>query len=115
MTTATQRDARLQQCIDNCTECHNVCIETVQYCLEMGGKHAEAQHIRRLLDCAEICALSADYMLRGSDMHRRTCAVCADACERCAQDCERFGDDEMMRRCAEICRACAQSCREMAR
>src|SRR3546814_6505076 len=53
-------------------------------------------------------------MARGSDLHARTCATCAEVCERCAESCEQMGDDEQMRRCAEACRTCAQSCREMA-
>ncbi len=90
-------------------------METVTHCLQMGGKHAEAAHIRLLLDCAEICATSANFMLRGSELHARTCAVCAEICERCAEDCERIGpDDEMMQRCAEMCHRCADSCRRMA-
>ncbi len=104
----------MQQCIQNCTECHRICLETVQHCLQMGGKHAEAAHIRLLLDCAQICATSADFMIRGSDLHPRTCGVCAEVCVRCAEECERIADgDEMMLRCAEVCRRCAESCRQM--
>ena len=104
----------MQRCIEACTTCHGVCLETIQHCMKMGGKHAEPNHIRTMMDCAQICATSADFMLRGSDMHAMTCGVCAEVCERCAQSCESMGDDEMMRRCAEACRMCAQSCREMA-
>lgn len=110
-----QISTEMRECIDNCTNCHNICMETVAHCLQMGGKHAEASHIRTLLDCAEICATSANFMLRGSDLHAQVCGVCADACERCAESCEQMGsDDEMMRRCAEVCRRCAESCRMMA-
>ncbi len=104
----------MRQCIQNCQSCHSLCLETVTHCLRKGGPHAEVNHIRLLLDCVEICQTSANFMLRGSDLHTRTCAVCAEVCERCAQDCERFGDDETMRRCAEACRRCAESCRRMA-
>lgn len=105
----------MRQCIDNCTDCHTICVETTAHCLEMGGKHAEAGHIRTLLDCAQTCAASADFMLRGSDLHPQMCGVCADACERCAESCERLADgDEVMQRCAETCRRCAESCRRMA-
>jgi hypothetical protein len=90
-------------------------METIAYCLQMGGKHAEASHIRLLMDCAEICATSANYMLRGSDLHTRTCAVCAKACELWAADCERVdSSDGQMQRCADMCRRCAESCRRMA-
>jgi hypothetical protein len=104
----------MRRCIEHCTNCHNICLETVQHCLQLGGKHAETSHIRLLLDCAEICGTSAGFMLRGSDFHARTCGVCAEICERCAEDCERIGpDDEMMQRCAKLCRQCAESCRRM--
>ncbi|HEU5088851.1 MAG TPA: four-helix bundle copper-binding protein [Roseiflexaceae bacterium] len=105
----------MQECIDNCKECHAICVATTVHCLEMGGKHAQAAHIRTLLDCAQICATSADFMLRSSPFHAQTCGVCADVCEACATECERMaGNDEQMRRCADMCRRCAASCRSMA-
>jgi hypothetical protein len=104
----------IERCIDNCQECHEICLRTVTHCLQKGGRHAEASHIRLLLDCAEICETSANFMIRGSDLHAFTCGACAEACRRCAEDCERMADDDMMRRCAEVCRRCAQSCSHMA-
>jgi len=110
-----QLSSEMRDCIANCTDCHTICVETVTHCLEMGGKHAEASHIRELLDCAQACSTSADFMLRGSDLHAGTCSVCADACDHCAESCERIADgDELMLRCAEMCRRCAESCRRMA-
>lgn len=105
---------QMQNCISACQTCHGVCLETIQHCLKMGGKHAEASHIRMLMDCALICQTSADFMLHGSQFHGLTCGVCAEVCQACAEDCAQFTDDEMMQRCAEACRMCAQSCREMA-
>lgn len=104
----------MQHCIQECTNCHTVCTQTVNYCLEQGGKHAQAQHIGLLLDCVEICSTSADFMLRGSSFHAKTCGVCADVCERCAQSCDQFGDDEQMKACAQARRSCASSCQQMA-
>jgi hypothetical protein len=106
--------AEMQQCIDNCQECHGVCLQTVMHCLEMGGEHAQPQHIRLMLDCAEICETSANFMLRNSPLHGRTCGLCAEICVQCAEDCERFKDDEMMQQCAQVCRRCAESCERMA-
>jgi len=104
----------MQQCISDCHECASVCAEAIRHCLELGGEHAAPDHIAALLDCAEICVTTANYMSRGSAMSARICELCAEACERCAEACERF-DDEVMRRCAEICRRTAESCRRMAR
>ena len=107
-------NGNMQQCIQNCTECHNSCVATTAHCLEMGGKHTEAAHLKSLLDCAQSCAVSADFMLRGSELHMHVCDLCAEACERCAKSCEQFGDDEQMEACAQACRRCAESCRQMA-
>ncbi|MDQ3518518.1 MAG: four-helix bundle copper-binding protein [Gemmatimonadota bacterium] len=104
----------MKQCIEECTECHSICLETAHHCLDKGGKHAESTHIGLLLDCAEICQTSANFMLRGSAHHGRTCAVCAEICRACEKSCRSFGDDEMMQRCAETCRRCAESCERMA-
>ena len=104
----------MDQCIDNCTECHRVCLETAVYCLTKGGKHAEARHVRLLLDCAQICAVSADFMARRSPYHTHVCAECAEICNACAAFCEAHPDpDGQMKRCAEACRACARSCEQM--
>lgn len=103
----------MENCIDNCLECYRVCLETVKYCLEKGGKHAEAGHIKTLMDCVQACQTSADFMIRGSEMHAKTCGVCAEACRRCAEECEKMADDRQMQKCAEVCRRCADSCEEM--
>jgi hypothetical protein len=106
----------MRQCIDDCTACHQVCLQTIQHCLGLGGKHAEQPHIRLMADCAQICGVSADFMLRMSDLHARTCGVCAEACQRCADDCDRVGGgrDQQMNQCGDLCRRCAESCRKMA-
>jgi hypothetical protein len=105
----------MDECIRNCTECHTICVKTVTHCLGVGGKHADQAHIRMLLDCAQICATSADFMTRGSPLHRLTCGACAEICQQCADDCERMAEgDQQMLQCAEMCRRCAASCRDMA-
>ena len=103
----------MKRCAEQCRECHEVCVETVRHCLERGGRHAEAEHVLLLLDCAQICDTSGDFLLRGSALHRETCRACAEVCTRCAESCERL-DGEAMRRCAGACRRCAESCRQMA-
>jgi hypothetical protein len=105
----------MQECIRNCQDCHSICLATVPHCLDMGGDHAAPVHIALLLDCAQICQTSADFMLRGSMLHSQVCGLCADLCERCAEDCQRLANgDAQMLACAEVCRRCADSCRRMA-
>jgi hypothetical protein len=65
-----------RECIQLCTACHNVCVETLDHELRLGGSHAAADHVRLLLDCAQLCATSDDVMLR-----------CAEVCRQCAACC----------------------------
>ena len=110
--------AEMQKCIENCTNCHRTCLETITHCLGMGGPHAAPDHIKLMQDCVQICQTSADFMIRGSQFHARTCGVCAEICEACADDCERLAkqdNDARMQACADMCRKCAATCREMSK
>ena len=107
-----QMNQQMQQCIQECLSCHSTCLqEAMNHCLEMGGKHIEPNHFRLMINCAEICQTSANFMLSGSDLHKLTCGVCAQVCEACAQSCEQVGE---MDECVQACRRCAQSCQQMA-
>jgi hypothetical protein len=104
--------ADMQTCIDNCLACYSVCLSTAMgHCLETGGKHTEPKHFRLMMACAEICRLSAHFMLIGTPHHKHTCRECAEICRECAKDCERLGD---MEECVKACRTCAESCEKMA-
>ncbi|MCW2955437.1 MAG: hypothetical protein JWO69_306 [Thermoleophilia bacterium] len=103
------------ECIENCDNCRDLCLATVNHCLELGGEFADPAFIRLLTDSAEISQTSASFMLRDSKLHHLTCGICADICARCADECERMaGDDAQLRACAEACRTCAESCERMA-
>src|SRR3954465_9746154 len=111
----SEMTGEMRTCIQNCLDCHRICTETVAHCLQKGGRHAEAAHIRLLLDCAQICGTSADFMLRSSHFHTDVCRVCSTICEQCAEECSRMAEgDRTMQQCAEICRSCAASCQAMA-
>jgi hypothetical protein len=107
-------DPVMRRCIDECVRCHEVCLSTVPYCLEQGGRHSAESHITLLLDCADACQAAADFMLRGSPLHTRSCSMCAEVCRRCADECAGFEADEVMRACAQACERCAESCEQMA-
>ncbi|QSA97752.1 four-helix bundle copper-binding protein [Methylococcus sp. EFPC2] len=102
----------MQACIEACSHCHQICLHTaMNHCLKAGGKHVKAKHFRLLMNCAEICQLSANFQLGSSVFQHRLCAICAEVCEACATDCEEIGD---MDECVQACRECAESCRQMA-
>lgn len=111
---AEHRDPALNECIDHCTQCHAICLETINLCLIRGGAHADPDHIALLSVCADICATSANAMLRGASIHTVICGACAEVCNQCAEECEEMGEEDPdMQRCADMCRQCAESCEAM--
>ncbi len=104
----------VQECLKDSLDCYQTCTKTTIRCLNMGGKHAESEHVNLLMDCAKICNTNADFMLRNSTYYPQTCGITADICDECGDMCDRF-DDDFMKECASVCRRCAESCREMAR
>lgn len=111
--TTKQMLERFSECLEDCLNCYRVCTETLSHGWQLGGRYAEAAHLRLLADCADICQTSASFLMRGSERHASLCAVCAEICTRCAEQCERFADDEWMKVCASACRHCAESCQTM--
>ena len=107
------QNSEMQTCIQNCLECHAICLNMLSnHCLEAGGKHVEQKHFKLMMDCAQICMVSADFMLRQSDHHKHICAECVEICTACADSCDAIGD---METCAAACRKCAATCGAMAK
>jgi hypothetical protein len=103
----------MSACIDACLACHKTCLGmAMTHCLEEGGAHVEPQHFRMMVDCAAICATTADFMLHKSQFHRELCGLCATVCSECAEDCARL---DGMAECVAACRRCAEACRAAAR
>lgn len=101
----------MEDCIEACQRCHQTCLQmAMTHCLEQGGKHVEPEHYRLMINCAEICQTSANFMLSHSALHAVVCAACAEVCTACADSCEQIGD---MDDCVRICRECAQRCEAM--
>jgi hypothetical protein len=99
--------------INNCWECRSTCQKTlVEHCLPMGGPHVGTDHVKLMLDCIEACQTSADFMTRGSVLHKKMCETCAAVCDACADSCDAIGSVEM-KACADACRNCAVTCSEM--
>jgi hypothetical protein len=99
----TSRTAILRTCADTC-------YETFVYCTEQGGDHVESEHLQCVIDCAEMCTFTANFVARGSEHSDRLLQVCAEICKACEESCEEFGDDERMKACADVCRECYEHC-----
>ena len=107
------KDELMQDCLRNCLKCYQMCMQTINYCLEKGGKHAEPERIKVLMDCAEICQTNANFLLRNSPQHASVSTACALVCRVCGSACDEIGDDEIMKDCAAACFMCAESCEAM--
>lgn len=105
--------ALMELCVQNCSDCYKMCVFTAVYCLQTGGLHAEEQHIKLLLDCADICHLAVNLMLRNSGYLKDLCYLCEAACRKCGEDCKRFENNEQMQACLDVCLETAGTCREM--
>ncbi|MDP2345131.1 MAG: four-helix bundle copper-binding protein [Deltaproteobacteria bacterium] len=101
----------MAECIDRCLAGFRECEVNVPRSVDKG--HA-VEHVRLLLDCAEICRASAGFLMRESEHHALICNVCAQLCEDCAQSCLAFHGDVDLERCADVCQTCVESCRAMA-
>src|SRR5262249_43184483 len=72
----------MSHAIQICQECHSHCLrEAMQKCLELGGPHVQPEHLRLMLNCAEMCQTCANFMLSASPLHGKVCGVCAEVCE----------------------------------
>jgi len=107
MTQASQHVARTTQ------DCEAICVQTIQYCLEMGGNHAAPQHVQLLQDCADICETTTKLGLRSSPQLADIASACATVCDLCAASCERHAGDPQMKACANQCYVCAAACRQV--
>ena len=101
-----------KDCVEAALNCHKTCLGmAMTHCLDEGGEHVAPQHFRLMIDCAAICATTADFIMHKSQFHRHLCALCAEVCNACAADCMKL---DGMEECVEACRRCAQACRAMA-
>lgn len=91
-------------------DCASTCNQTLAYCLQQGGKHVEADHIKALVDCIQVCSIGSDLVGRGSPLADAYMKVTAQACRTCQESCKAFTGDEQMQACAEACRTCAEAC-----
>ena len=105
--------ADMARCIDDCTAMHQVALTASGHALRHGGGENTNHIIRVLSDCVEMSQTAANFMLRGSPNHRKTCRVNAEICREVADECAKF-DDEVMKQVGDTAARCAESCEAMA-
>ena len=99
----------MQQCIQDCLNCHRVCLDTAEKYRQAAKEQSRQAYIYMLLDCADICLTAAHFMQHNSPLSGYTCDACAHVCAHCEGECQQAGDTD----CANACQTCAQSCGQM--
>ena len=107
----SMEQVEMQQCIQDCLDCHRVCTDTANKYKRAGKEQTHTQHITMLLDCAEMCLTTAHFMQHDSPLHVYVCQACAQVCNHCAGECDLMGDADS----ANACHKCAWSCEQMAK
>ncbi len=110
---ATMTRNKYQACIDECNRCAQTCYECFRACLNEPDINARKNCISILVECAQMCQMSALIMSMDGEFVKEHCKLCAAICDKCTTECEMFKDDHC-KQCATECHTCADKCRKMA-
>lgn len=103
-----------EKTIEKCLSCYQRCVLCLNHCLQRGGEHSSPDHVKKLLECAEICNFTSKLILMEAEISYGVGQLCAKACEICADSCQSLDpNDEVMAACIESCVKCAEACRSM--
>lgn len=108
----SRMEQMVQDCITSCEKCRAACIRAITHSLEVGAEHARQEHIRLLLDCADVCQVSANFLLRGSPSAGYFCSIGGRLCDRYVREYKGLcGLEE----CVAACETAAALCHRMGR
>ena len=96
--TQSQLDA-LNACVAACEHCSTACLQEPDV-------HLMARCISLTRDGADVCALAARLVARGSAQAEPLLKVCAEFCRACAEECAKH-EHRHCQECAEACHRCA--------
>ncbi len=109
--TMSMSQVEMQQCIQDCLNCHAACIRTAEACKRASGEHGKDEHVYMLLDCAEICLTAAHFMEHNSPLYGYACQAALQVATHCADECELMGDTD----CVNACRNSIDSLQQVVR
>lgn len=102
----------LQDCIEACIRCAQVCNRCFKECLDKDNINGMKEALGILVDCAEMCYVTAAYLSNNNVYSGNVSGACAELCERCADICESYATLSC-RDSVEACRLCAAECRKV--
>ncbi|OGO76675.1 MAG: hypothetical protein A2Y23_06345 [Clostridiales bacterium GWB2_37_7] len=102
----------LQACIDSCLKSAQACNKCFKACLEKDNICEMKAALSILVDCAEICYITAVCMAKDNSFSIELSDACAELCEKCASICEVY-KDLSCQASVEACKLCAAECRKI--
>jgi len=104
-------DRPLADCIEAAEYCQRTLREYARNGARAGpGLPADRALWRLMLDCAELCAATADFARTESVFLPQLAESCSHLCDECAAASERAEASPALEVCAEACRVCASRC-----
>ena len=91
--------------------CVAACEQCASACLQEGDVKMMVRCIQLDHDCADICALTARFVARGSEHAGHLLRECAEICRACGDECAQHQMDHCQA-CAQACRQCEEACRQ---
>lgn len=100
------------KCISACKECAAACLRSAIACMQENDSDAMLNCIADDLDCAEMCILTIQAMLRGGKNLNAYYRMCADICQNMSLE-SADRELELCQFCADMRARCADACREV--
>jgi hypothetical protein len=104
--------ANLQACISACIECAKACNKCFKACLEKDNINELKDALSVLVDCAEICYVTAAYMSKDNIFSLELSSSCAELCDKCADICEIY-EDLHCQASVKACKQCSLECKAL--
>jgi hypothetical protein len=104
-------NALVEDCMAACHQCRDACLSmatTIDLSADHSGRNADP--FRILINCAEICQTTSNFLKSGSPFSSIICQACAQICFACADSCVTVGG---MADCVHACRQCGQQCQRL--
>ena len=93
----------------------NACIASREHCATACLQEEDVKMMVRCIsldrDCADICALTARHVARGSEHAQHILGECAEICKACGDECAKHTHMQHCQECADACRRCEEACR----
>lgn len=95
-------------------EALNRCVAACENCITACLHEEHVQHMVGCIlldrDCADICALTARFVARGSAHAKHVMRECIELCQLCHTECAKHNDTHCQQ-CAAACKACIEVCK----